>query len=69
MPQPRLTYRVSCVATLLHYVEFEVEADSAQQAIDFCAKRLDADGKHIEPIDDHLLETESEDGWSATPIG
>lgn len=69
MNQPRRTYRVSCWATLLHRLEFEVQADSEEQAIDFCAKRGDEDGNRIEPIDDEFIETESEDGWSATPIG
>lgn len=66
--KPRLTYRVSCIATLLHRVEFEVEADSPQQAIDFCIVRNDDQDNYIEPTHDKFLETESEDGWSATPI-
>lgn len=69
MTQPRLTYRVSCVATLLHRLEFEVEADSPQQAIDLCAQRTDDMGNYIEPVRDNFLETEREDAWSATPIG
>ena len=66
--KPRLTYRVSCIATLLHRVEFVVEADSPQQAIDFCIVRNDDQGNYIEPTHDQFLETDSEDGWSATPI-
>lgn len=69
MTQPRLTYRVSCIATLLHRVEFEVEADSPQQAIDLCAQRIDDQGNYIEPVRDNFLETEREDAWSAHPIG
>ena len=68
-PKPRLTYRVSCIATLLHRVEFEVEADSPQQAIDFCAQRNDDMGNYIEPTHDKFIETESETAWDATPIG
>lgn len=67
--QPRLTYRVSCLATLLHRLEFEVEADSPQQAIDFCAQRCSDTNDNIEPIDDEFIETEREDAWSAHPIG
>lgn len=66
--KPRLTYRVSCIATLLHRLEFEVEADSPEQAIDFCIVRNDDQDNYIEPTHDKFLETESEDGWSATPI-
>lgn len=66
---PRLTYRVSCVATLLTRLEFEVEADSPQQAIDFCAQRYSDTNDNIEPIRDEFIETEREDGWSAHPIG
>jgi hypothetical protein len=69
MDKPRLTYRVSCIATLLHRVEFEVEADSIAQAIDFCTNRHDDRGNYIEPTHDQFLETESETAWSAHPIG
>lgn len=68
MTQPRLTYRVSCIATLIHRLEFEVEADSPEQAIDFCAQRFDGIND-IEPIRDNFIETEREDAWSAHPIG
>jgi len=69
MPQPRLTYRVTCFATLLHRVEFEIQADSEEQAIEFCIARNDDQGNYIEPTHEKFVETESEDGWSATPIG
>lgn len=67
MNQPRRTYRVTCIATLLHSMEFEVEADSPQQAIDFCAQRLDDKNRYIEPTRDKFIETESETGWEAEP--
>lgn len=68
-PKPRLKYRVSCIATLIHRVEFEVEADSEGQAIDFCIARNDDRGDYIEPTHEKFLETESEDDWVAVPIG
>lgn len=68
MTQPRLTYRVSCIATLIYRLEFEVEADSEQQAIDFCAQRHDG-VNDIEPTNEKFIETESETAWSAHPIG
>ena len=65
---PRTTYRVSCIATLLHRVEFEVEATSPEQAIDFCVQRLDADGNYLESTHEKFLETEDESGWEAEPM-
>ena len=67
MNQPRRTYRVTCIATLLVSVEFEVEADSPQQAIDFCAQRNDDMGNYIEPTSEKFIETESETNWEAEP--
>jgi hypothetical protein len=66
--KPRQMYRVSCIATLLHRVEFEVEAESPRQAIDFCNQRLDDRGNYIEPTHDKFLETEDESGWEAEPM-
>lgn len=66
--QPRQTYRVSCVATLLYRTEFEVEAESPAQAIDFCVNRLDDMGNYIEPVAEKFLETEDESGWEAEPL-
>lgn len=68
MTNPRKTYRVSCVATLLHRVEFEVEAESEEQAIEFCIARNDDMGNYIEPTHEKFIETESEDGWEAEPL-
>lgn len=65
---PRLTYRVSCLATLLHRLEFEVEADSAEQAIDFCAQRYSDTNDNIKPIDDEFIDTKKEDSWTAHPL-
>ena len=67
MTQPLRTYRVTCIATLLHSVEFEVEASSPQQAIDFCINRNDDKGNYIEPISEKFIETESETNWEAEP--
>lgn len=67
--KPRLTYRVTCIATLLNSVEFEVEADSPEQAIEFCINRNDDQGNYIEPTHEKFIETESETAWDATPIG
>lgn len=69
MTKPRLTYRVTCIATLLHSVEFEIEADSEEHAIELCISRVSDNGDHIEPTRDNFLETEREDAWTATPIG
>jgi len=67
MNQPRRTYRVTCIATLLHSVEFEVEASSPEQAIEFCVNRNDDQGNYIEPTHDKFIETESETNWEAEP--
>ena len=65
---PRKTYLVSCIATLLHRVEFEVEATSPKQAIDFCIARNDDQGNYLEPTHEKFLETEDESGWEAEPM-
>jgi hypothetical protein len=62
------TYRVTCIATLLYRTEFEVEATSPQQAIDFCSQRLDGNGEYLEPVSEKFLETEDESGWEAEPL-
>lgn len=66
---PRITYRVSCLSTLLYRTEFEIEASSPEEAIDFAISRNDDEGNYIEPVAEKFLETESEDDWNAEPIG
>lgn len=65
---PTNRYRVSCVATLLYRTEFEVEATSPAEAIEFCIARNDDKGNYIEPVAEKFLETEDESGWEAEPL-
>ena len=69
MNQPRLLYRVSCVSTLLYRTEFEIEASSPGEAIDFATRRIDGDGNYVEPTHERFLETEDESDWNAQPMG
>lgn len=69
MTNPNLTYRVTCISTLLYRTEFEIEADSPQQAIEFAINRNDDAGNYIESTSEKFLETECETDWHAEPIG
>lgn len=69
MNPPRLLYRVSCISTLLYRTEFEIEASSPEEAIDFATRRIDGDGNYLEPTYEKFLETEDESDWNAQPMG
>ena len=66
---PLITYRVTCISTVLYRTEFEIEASSPQEAIDFAIRRNDDEGNYIEPVAEKFLETEDETDWQAQPIG
>lgn len=59
---------MSCTAIEHHRIDFEIDAISPQQAIDFASQRTDNMGRIITPIDANFIETTDEANWVAHPI-
>jgi hypothetical protein len=62
------TYHVSCISTEQHRIDFEIDAISPQQAIDFASQRTDGTGQIILPVDATFVETVDEGNWVAVPV-